>query len=120
MNYEVMYLLGRIMGALALLTALGVAAVAVGVAAYCTKKKMRPAAAWLLALSWAGIAFMFVIVTLTDYFLMPRFGWEVMRIVNIGSELLFIVFGILMAVGVAMFRPLEKAQAAGREVGHGA
>jgi hypothetical protein len=92
----------------------------VGAAAYCTKKRMRPAAAWILAMSWAGVAFMFLVVTLTDYFLLPRFGWEIMRFVNIGSELLFIVFGILMAVGVAMFRPLEKAETAGREVGHGA
>ena len=120
MNYEVIHVLGRIMGALALLTALGVAAVAVGAAAYCTKMRMRPAAAWLLALSWTGIAFMFLVVTLADYFLMPRFGWEIMRFVNIGSELVFLAFGILMAVGVAMFRPLAKAEAAGREVGHGA
>ena len=119
MDQEVFFFINRIMSILGTLTALVVAAVAVGVAAYCTKKKMRPAAAWLLALSWAGLAFMFVVMALVDYFIMPRFGWDVVRVVSIGSELIFLVLGILMALGVGMFRPLERASGMGQEAGHG-
>jgi hypothetical protein len=120
MDYEAFGVIGTIMRVIGILAALGVAAVAVGVAAYCTKKKLRPIAAWLLALSWAGLAFMFVVMAFLDRFILPRFGWQMMSYVNIGSELIFLVFGILMALSIGMFRPLDKAEDMGGEVGHGA
>jgi len=120
MDYEAFGIIGSVMRVLGTLTALGVAGVAAGVAIYCTKKKLRPVAAWLLALSWGGMFFMFVVAAIMDYAFLPRFGWEIMSYFHIGSELIFLVLGILMALSIGMFRPLQKIEAVGREVGHGA
>jgi hypothetical protein len=92
--------------------------VALGVAVHCSQKKMRPMAAWLLALAWAGIAFSYFVTILGHLFLIRTFGMGFARALTIGTEVLMLACGAVMVAAIASFKPLEPGEAQGKEASH--
>jgi len=92
---------------------------ALGVAVHCTQKKVRPLAAWLLALAWAGVAFAYFLTVVGHFYLMRAFSMDFAGALTMGTEALMLVCGIVMVAAIAAFKPLEPSAAQGKEAGHG-
>jgi hypothetical protein len=95
--------------------------VAVVVAAVCTRRRLCPAAAWVLAAASAGLfatGFVRWLVEFGAREFINRFGAVGFGWVELGLALAEIALTLLFAGGLLMFRP-APAGAPGAEVAHG-
>ncbi len=107
-----------IMTLLATFTTLVVMLVAAGTAISMGMKKIGPVGMWLIAATWCGMAFLMGVSFVSDWVLMPRFGWEIARWISMLVELCTLFLGLLMGVGYMLLRPAPAAHAPGSEASH--
>lgn len=120
MDYELYEGLHRVIGILGALLTGTLALVAVVVAVYCTLKKRRPAAAWIVAVSWVLTFFVMTSYLLGNLLLQRVVGWDVLGWIYLLLDLFALCAGLLMAVGFFLFKPPDPVPDAGQEeVAHG-
>ena len=119
MDYELYEGLHKVIGILGALITGTLALVAVIVAAYCTMKKRRPAAAWIVAVSWVLMFFVMASYLVGNLLLQRVVGWDVLSWIYLLVDLFGLCVGLLMAVGFFLFKPPDPAVHDGQEVAHG-